>query len=96
MMLAVLHCVLKLKVQFFMQQKRFGECAQNLTFHVGGAKASLWHLCRKFVLQNIGGSEWVPSQKQLSAWWHKDWHGLHESSYCYLKVYAGTHNLKFP
>ena len=33
-------CVLKLKVQFSMQRKRFEECAQNLTFHVGGAKAS--------------------------------------------------------
>ena len=27
---------------------------------VGGAKTSLWVcLCRKFVLQNVGGSEWV-------------------------------------
>ena len=47
--------------------KRFEERAQNLTFHVGGAKTSLWfRLCRIFVLQNVGGSEWVPSQK-LSA-----------------------------
>jgi len=31
-------CVVKLKVQFCMQRKRFEECAQNLTFCVGGAK----------------------------------------------------------
>ena len=31
---------------------------------------SLWlHLCWKFVLQNVGGSEWVQFQKRLSAWW---------------------------
>ena len=77
-----------------MQRKRFEECTQNLTFHVGGAKASLWlHLSRKFVLQNVGRSEWARSQNRLSAWWCKDWHGLHESSYCYFKVYAGTRNL---
>ena len=35
----------------------------------------------------------VRSQKRLSAWQHKDWHGLHESSYCYFKVYMGTRNL---
>ena len=35
-------CVLKLKVQFFTQRNRFEECTQNLTFHVGGAKESLW------------------------------------------------------
>ena len=88
-------CVLKLKVQFCTQRERFEECAQNLTFHVGGAKASLWlRLCRKFVLQNVGGSEWVRSQKRLGAWRRKDWHGLHESSYCYFKVYVGTRNLK--
>ena len=23
----------------------------------------------------------------------KDWHGLHESSYCYFKVHAGTRKL---
>jgi len=23
----------------------------------------------------------------------KDWHGLHESSYCYFRVSAGTRNL---
>jgi len=46
---------------------RFEECPQNLACHVGGAKASLWLcLCRKFVLQNVGGSEWVRSQKWLS------------------------------
>jgi len=28
------------------------------------------------------------------AWRCKDWHGLHESSYCYFRVYAGTRNLK--
>ena len=86
--------MLKLKVQFCTQRKRFDECAQNLTFHVGGAKTSLW-LClyRKFVLQNVGGSEWVWSQKRLIAWRRKDWHRLHGSSYCYFKVYAGTHNL---
>ena len=38
----------------------------------------------------MGGSEWVRSQKLLGAWRRKDWHGLHESSYCYFKVYAGT------
>ena len=43
------------------------ECAQNLPFHVGGAKASLWlRLCRKFVLQNMGWFDWVPSQKRPS------------------------------
>ena len=34
---------MKLKVQFCTQQKRFKECAQNLIFHVGGAKASLYN-----------------------------------------------------
>ena len=88
-------CVLKLKVQFCTQWKRFKECTQNLTFHVGRAKESLWlRLCRNFVLQNVGGSGWVQSQKWLSAWWRKDWHGLHESSYCYFKEYAGTVTLK--
>jgi len=68
-----------------MPQKRFEVCAQNLTFNVGEAKAFLWLcLCRKFVLQNVGGSERVQSQKWLSAWRCKDWHGLHESSYCFL------------
>ena len=87
-------CMLKLKVQFCMQRKRFEECARNLTFHVGGAKASLrLRFCRKFWLQNVGGSEWAWSQNRLSAWRCKDWHGLHESSYCYFKVCAGTHNL---
>ena len=85
---------MKLKVQFYTQRKRFEECAQNLTFHVGGAKASLWLLrSRKFVFQNVGGSEWVRSQNQLCAWRCKDWHALHESSYCYFSVYAGTRNL---
>ena len=46
------------------------------------------------MLQNVGGSEWVQFQNQLGAWWCKDWHGLHESSYCYFKVYVGTRNLK--
>ena len=45
------------------------------------------------VQQNVGRSEWVRSQKRLSAWWCKDLHGLHESSYCYFKVYTGTRNL---
>jgi len=46
---------------------------------------SLWlRLCRKFVLQNVGRSERVPSQKRLGAWRRRDWHGLHESSYCYF------------
>ena len=40
-----------------------------------------------------GGSEWVWFQNWLCAWRCKDWHGLHESSYCYFKVYAGTCNL---
>ena len=30
--------MLKLKVQFCTQRKRFEECAQNIAFHVGGAK----------------------------------------------------------
>jgi len=35
-------------------------------FHFGGAKASLWLcLCRKFVLQNVGGSERIRSQNRL-------------------------------
>ena len=25
--------------------------------------------------------------------WCRDWHRLHESSYCYLKIHVGTHNL---
>ena len=88
-------CVLKLKVQFCTQRKMFEECAQDLTFHVGGANASLWlRLCWTPALQNVGGSEWVRSQKRLGAWRRKDWHGLHESSYCYFKVYMGTRNLK--
>jgi len=41
-----------------------------------------------------GHVEWVRSQNWLCAWRCKDWHGLHESSYCYFKVYASTHNLK--
>ena len=61
---------------------------------VGGAKPSLGVcLCRKFVLQNVGRSECVRSQKRLSALRRKDWHGLHEPSYCYLSVYVGTRNL---
>ena len=80
-------CVLNLKVQFGTQRERFEECAQNLTIHVGGAKASLQlRFSRKFPLQNVGGSEWVRSQNRLGAWRRKDWHGLHESSYCYFKV----------
>ena len=31
--------------------------------------------------------------ERLSAQRRKDWHGLHESSYCHFKVYAGTRNL---
>ena len=38
---------------------------------------------RKFVSQNVGGSEWVRSQNWPCAWPCKDWHGLHESSYCF-------------
>jgi len=80
-------CMLKLKVRFCTQRERFEECAQNLTIHVGGAKASLQlRFSRKFALQNVGGSEWVRSQNRLVAWRCKDWHGLHESSYCYLPV----------
>ena len=42
------------------------EYAQNLAFHVGGANASLWlRLCWTFVLQNVGGSEWVRSLERL-------------------------------
>ena len=78
-----------------MQRKRFEECAQNLTFHVGRAKVCLWlRLCRKFALQNVGGSEWVRSQNRLCAWRCTDWNRLHESSYCYFKVYEGARNLK--
>jgi len=88
-------CVLKLKVQFCVQRNRFEESVQKSTFHVGGAKVSLWLLlCRQFALQNVGGSEWVRSQNLLSACWRKDRQGLHESSYCYFKAYAGTRNLK--
>ena len=46
------------------------------------------------MLQNVGGSEWARSQNRLCGWRCKEWHGLHESSYCYFKVYAGTRNLK--
>ena len=64
------------EIIFCMQRKRFEECAQNLTFHVGWAKAPLWpRLC---ILQNVGGSERVRSQKSLTAWRYKDWHGLHD------------------
>ena len=47
------------------------------------------------MLQNVGGSEWVRSRNQLCAWRCKGWHGLHESSYCYFRVYAGTRNIKY-
>ena len=61
-------CVVKLKVQFCTQRKRFEECAQNWTFHVGRAKASLWlRRSRKFALRNVGGSEWVRSQNRHCA-----------------------------
>ena len=33
-------------------------------------------------------------KNRLGGWRCKDWHGLHESSYCYFEVYAGTRNLK--
>jgi len=47
---------------------------------VRGVKASNWvHFCKKSVLQNVGGSEWVQSQKRLGAEHCKDWHGLHKS-----------------
>jgi len=60
-------CMLKLKVQFCTQRKRFEECTQKLPFHMEGANASLWFcLCRKFVLQNVGAFDWVPSQKHLA------------------------------
>ena len=93
-------CVLKLKVQFSLQRKRFEKCAQNLTFHVGGAKA--FRPCLRFVLQNVGGSEWDRSQKRLSGWRSKNWHGLHESIISrYTQRLHGTvtlisvpHNLK--
>ena len=58
-----------------------------------GQRVLVASLCWTFVLQNVGGSEWVRSQKRLGAWRRKDWHGLHESSYCYFKVCAGTRNL---
>ena len=59
-------CVLKLKVQFCMQRNRLEESVQILAFHVGGAKVSLWLcFCRKFVLQNVGGSEWVDPRNDL-------------------------------
>jgi len=78
-------------VQFCTQRKRFEECAQNLTFHVGVAKASLWLcLCRKFTLQNVGRSGCVRSQNQLCVWQCKDWHWLHESNYCYFKAALWT------
>ena len=41
-----------------------------------------------------GQTEWAQSQKRLGAWRCKDWHGLHESSYCYLKIYMGTRNFE--
>ena len=64
----------------------------EFNIYVGGVKASMWvRLCRKIVSQNVGSFE---SQKQLSAECCKDWQGLHESGYCYLKIYVGTHNLK--
>jgi len=73
-------CILKLKVQFCTQRKGFEECTQNLTYHVGRAKASLWlRLCWKFALQNVGRFEWVQSQKRLSTWRCKDWQRLHDS-----------------
>jgi len=69
----------------------------ELTFHVGRAKVCLWlRLCRKFALQNVGGSEWVRSQNRLCVWRCKDWHRLHEFSCCYFKVYEGTRNLNKP
>ena len=63
----------------------------------GRGQGILWlRHSRKFVLQSVGGSEWVRSQNQLCAWQCKDRHGLHESSYCYFGVYAGTRNLNIP
>jgi len=55
--------------------------------------ASPRRLCRKFVLQNVGGTEWVRSKKLFGG--GCNWHVLHESSYmyCYFKVYTGTRNL---
>jgi len=59
-------CVLKLKVQFCTQRKWFEECAE-FSISCGRGQcvfvASPRRLCRKFVLQNVGGTEWVRSKK---------------------------------
>ena len=53
-------------------EKGLRNALRFLAFHVGGANASLWlrlcHACWTSVLQNVGGSEWVRSQKRLGAW----------------------------
>jgi len=82
--------------------KTVSEMRSEFSISCGRGQGSLW-------LQEvrITGSKWLWSQKRLNAWWCKDWHGLHESSYFYfkvsgahclldvlLKVYAGTSNLK--
>ena len=50
----------------------------------------------KFILQNEGGSETLNGfdpRNDLVLGGIRIGHGLHESSYCYFKVYAGTFNL---
>ena len=43
---------------------------------------------------NVAGSKQVRAQHRLRARQCKDWHGLHESSYCYHMTYVGTCNPK--
>jgi len=50
----------------------------------------------KFILQNEGGSETLNGfdpRNDLVLGGIRIGHGLHESSYCYFKVYVGTFNL---
>ena len=74
-------------------KKRFEECTENLAFRVGGANASLWlRLCILEVRITTGLNGFDP-RNDLVLGGIRIWHGLHESSYCYFKVYAGTRTL---
>ena len=50
-------CVVKLKVQFCMLQKRFEECFQKLTLAWDGpGRPCKQQIFRKFLFQDVGGS----------------------------------------
>ena len=66
--------------------ERFEECARNLTFHVGGARASLW-LCLCRILGSLYCKMWAglngfdPRNNLVLGSVRR--HGLRESSYYY-------------